>query len=93
MKLTKKGKRCLLFVSVVILMSVVVISQMSALANKETGLEYFSYIVRPSDTLWSIAEEFSQDGDIRQTVYEIKKLNRLESSSLTVGTRLWIACP
>ena len=38
MKLTKKGKRCLLFVSVVILMSVVVISQMSALANKETGL-------------------------------------------------------
>ncbi len=93
MKLTKKGKRCLLFVSVVVLMSVIAISQMSAFANKEIGSEYISYIVQPNDSLWSIAEEFGGDADIRQTMYEIKKLNQLESSSLMVGTRLLIACP
>ena len=93
MKLTKKGKRCLLFVSVVVLMLVVAITQMSAFAKKEISSEYFSYIVQPGDSLWSIADEFGGEEDIRQTMHEIKKLNRLDSSSLTVGTRLLIACP
>ncbi|MBO5408236.1 MAG: LysM peptidoglycan-binding domain-containing protein [Clostridia bacterium] len=93
MKLTKKGKRCLLFVSVTVLMIVFAITQMNAFAKKETTSEYFSYIVQPNDSLWSIAEEFGGDEDIRQTMYEIKKLNQLEGSSLAVGTRLLIACP
>ena len=93
MKLTRKGKRCLLFVSVLVLMSVVAISQISAFAKKDVENEYVSYIVQPSDSLWSIAEEFSGEEDIRKTMYEIRKLNQLESSELTVGTRLLIACP
>ena len=38
-------------------------------------------IVTTGDTLWSIAEEYgNESSDIRNTVYQIKKLNNLKSS-------------
>lgn len=91
MKLTKKGKRCLFFVSVIVVMIVIAVSQLSALANREASAEYFSYIVQPEDSLWSIAEKYGNGGDVRRTVYEIQKRNQLEGSALQVGTRLLIA--
>ncbi len=93
MKLTKKGKRCLVFVSVVVLLTVFAISSLNVTATKEDRGEYFSYIVQPNDSLWSIAEEFGGGGDIRRTIHEIQSVNQLESSNLKVGTRLLIACP
>ncbi|MBQ7950127.1 MAG: LysM peptidoglycan-binding domain-containing protein [Clostridia bacterium] len=89
MKLTKKGKKCLVFVSVLILLGVFALSQVDVLANKEE-VKYISYIVREQDSLWSIAEEFGGEEDIRKTVYEIQKLNGVKSDSLKVGTRLFI---
>lgn len=89
MKLTRKGKKCLVFVSVLILLSVFALSQISVSADKERP-DYISYIVRPNDSLWSIAEEYGNDDDIRKTVYEIQKLNGVEADSLKVGTRLFI---
>ena len=89
MKLTKKGKRCLLFVSVIVLLSVVLLSQINVSADKEAA-DYISYIVRPNDSLWSIAAKYGNDNDIRKTVYEIEKLNGVSSDSLQVRTRLFI---
>lgn len=89
MKLTKKGKRCLLFVSVIVLLSVVLLSQINVSADKEE-VDYISHIVRPNDSLWSIAAKYGNDNDIRKTVYEIEKLNGVSSDSLQVGTRLFI---
>lgn len=89
MKLTRKGKKCLVFVSFFILFAVFALSQIRVSADKEE-LDYISYIVRPNDSLWSIAEEYGNDKDVRKTVYEIQKLNGVESGSLTVGTRLFI---
>ena len=89
MKLTKKGKRCLLFVSVIVLLSVVLLSQINVSADKE-AVDYNSHIVRPNDSLWSIAAKYGNDNDIRKTVYEIEKLNGVSSDSLQVGTRLFI---
>ena len=34
------------------------------------------------DTLWSIAEKYSKNTDIRQYIYDLKKLNDMEQSSL-----------
>ena len=90
MKLTRKGKRCLLFVLVTILLSVVVGMNIGASASEE-DLQYVSHIVEPEDTLWSIAEEYGDDADIRKTIYEIKRLNQLDSSDLVVGTRILVA--
>ncbi len=90
MKLTKKGKKYLLFVSVLVLLTVLAFSQVSVLANRIEEPEYIAYIVQPEDSLWSIAEEFGGEEDIRKTVYEIQKLNGVHSDSLKVGTRLFI---
>ncbi len=42
------------------------------------------------DTLWSIAEEHHGSSDIRNAVYEIKKLNDLKSSDLVIGQELLV---
>ncbi len=48
-------------------------------------------IVTAGDTLWSIAEEYGgESSDIRDTMYQIKKLNNLKSSDLVVGQSLEI---
>ena len=90
MKLTRKGKRCLLFVLVTILLTVVVALNIGASASEE-NLQYIAHIVEPNDTLWSIAEEYGTDSDIRKTIYDIKRLNQLDSSDLVVGTRILVA--
>ena len=90
MRLTRKGKRCLLFVLVTVLLSVVVALNIGASASEE-DLQYIAHIVEPDDTLWSIAEEYGTDSDIRKTIYDIKRLNQLDSSDLVVGTRILVA--
>lgn len=48
------------------------------------------------DTLWSIAEKESKENkyyekeDIRNIVYDIKKVNNMENSSLEVGQKILI---
>ncbi len=90
MRLTKKGKMCLLFVLVTVLLTVVVAMNIGASASEE-NIQYISHIVEPDDTLWSLAEEYGTDGDIRKTIYDIKRLNQLDSSDLVIGTRILIA--
>ena len=89
MKLTRKGKRCLLFVLVAMLFTMVVAMNIGASASEETQ-EYIAHIVEPNDTLWELAEQYGADGDIRETIYHIKRLNQLEGSDLIVGTRILI---
>jgi hypothetical protein len=45
-------------------------------------------VVRPGDTLWSIAERHAPDRDRHATVDEIRRLNRLDGYGLDVGQRL-----
>jgi LysM repeat protein len=41
--------------------------------------EYKVHIVKPGETLWSIAKEFNTDKDIREVIYDIKQLNNVGS--------------
>jgi LysM repeat protein len=45
------------------------------------------YVVRPADTLWSIAVA-SYGGDPREAVWEIQRRNHLEGTVLRPGERL-----
>ncbi len=48
-------------------------------------------VVQSNDTLWTIAEEITPDGqDVRNTVYIIRKVNHLNSAVLYPGQRLLI---
>ena len=43
-----------------------------------------TYVVRPSDTLWSIAER-TYAGDLREGVWKLEQRNHLRSTTLTPG--------
>jgi hypothetical protein len=45
------------------------------------------YVVRPADTLWSIAAAHYR-GDIRDGIWRIEKRNRLRGSEIYPGERL-----
>ncbi|MGH2934889.1 MAG: LysM peptidoglycan-binding domain-containing protein [Gaiellaceae bacterium] len=46
-----------------------------------------TYVVRPADTLWSIAAQ-TYGGDPRQGVWKLERRNNLRSSTLTPGEKL-----
>ena len=48
-----------------------------------------SYVVKPTDTLWSIATR-TYAGDVREGVWKLEQRNRLRSTTLTPGQILRI---
>jgi len=52
--------------------------------------EYQSIIVNSGDTLWSIAERYGNDSNIREYIYNVKKINNLESSIVYENTAILI---
>jgi LysM repeat protein len=46
-----------------------------------------TYVVRPGDTLWSIAAH-SYSGDLREGVWEIQHRNHLASVTISPGEKL-----
>ena len=50
--------------------------------NKKEA-EYIDYTITKGETLWSIAREYTPDNkDIRQTIYEIKQINNMQTSNV-----------
>jgi Tfp pilus assembly protein FimV len=47
-------------------------------------------VVRPGETLWSIAQQTQPGADPRAVVQEIIDLNALSGSTVAAGERLWV---
>ena len=77
-----------------LILGVSIIFAKSTLSYKQ--LEYKSIYVDYGDTLWKIAEEQKESNeyykkkDIRDIIYDIKKLNNLTSSDIYVAQELKI---
>lgn len=46
-----------------------------------------AYVVKPSDTLWTIAER-TYAGDVREGVWKLERRNHLRSATIVPGQRL-----
>lgn len=53
-----------------------------------TPIQYENIVVSEGDTLWSIANNIG--GNVNKNIYEIKRINRLESSMIYIGQELKI---
>jgi LysM repeat protein len=61
---------------------------LAAHASQGAGPER-SYVVKPTDTLWSIAAR-SYGGDVREGVWKLEQRNHLAGATLTPGQVLVI---
>ena len=51
----------------------------------------FSYVVSENQTLWDIASEYKPDGmDIREYIFELRKLNNLDDATIYPNQELTI---
>ena len=58
--------------------------------NKKEA-EIIDYTITPGETLWSIAGEYTPNSkDVRETIYEIKKLNNKTDSNIYAGQTIKI---
>lgn len=61
-------------------------------ASEKASRSYIAVTVKEGDTLWDLAKEYGPEGaDIRRTVYEICKLNNLQSCCIYAGQTITIA--
>jgi LysM repeat protein len=59
-------------------------------ASQRTGPSLAQVVVRPGQTLWSVAENADPNSDPRQVIQQIAQLNALTSGTLMAGQRLWV---
>ncbi len=62
----------------------------------KTEVAYKENYILDGDTLWSVAEEqtntneYYKNKDIREVIYEIKKINNIEDGKLEIGQKIVI---
>ena len=47
-------------------------------------------VVRPGESLWSVAENADPDADTRLVIQQIVQLNALSGDTVFAGQRLWV---
>ena len=78
----RKYKKIAFLITIVFIISFTAIVK----ASGSSKTEYTSVTVSAGDTLWKIASEYTSPGnDIRKTVYEIRKYNKLDSAVIMPG--------
>jgi LysM repeat protein len=59
-------------------------------AQSKTSITYIEYIVSPGDTQWSIAAENNIYSDIREMIFEIRKINNNSDCLIYPGEEIKI---
>jgi LysM repeat protein len=74
MKRKKKYGRW--FILIIIFIAIITIT---VHAKQTSNYTYISYTVATGDTIWSISQQFNTFKDVREMVYEVKKINNSDS--------------
>lgn len=91
-RLTRRGRLVvfLLALTAVLAVGVLLASGSVATGEKGTPVPTRTVMVGSGDTLWAIAAEIADDGDVRGMIHEIEQLNALESGMVTAGQQLQV---
>ena len=89
-RLTRRGRVVVVIVALAFLLLTAFALGSVAVGSETPGQAEPTEIVMvgTGDTLWGIAAELSDNGDIRSTMREIERLNALESVALSAGQKL-----
>jgi LysM repeat protein len=89
-RLTRRGRwvRTLVLLGAVLALSIVFGSGSVATGDRGASPATTTVVVTEGASLWSIADEIAEPGETREVMYEIERLNELESSVLVPGQTL-----
>ena len=90
-RLTRRGQLVVVAVALLIAFAVgVFVTAAGSVATLEPGTPEATRIVQvgSGETLWGLASELSEDGDVRAMMQRIERLNALDSTVLQAGQRL-----
>src|SRR4051794_17320587 len=90
-RLTPRGRIVVVVAALLVAFAVgVFVTAAGSVATQRPGTAEPTRIVQvgSGDTLWDIASDVADDGDVRSMMEEIKQLNALSSGDLQAGQRL-----
>ena len=89
-RLTRRGRLTLLALFLVAAFVVLTVMGGQSAATGESGVpvETRTVMVGEGDTLWGIASEVAEPGEVREMIHRIQELNALPSASLSRGQEL-----
>ncbi|HEU4513729.1 MAG TPA: LysM peptidoglycan-binding domain-containing protein [Nocardioidaceae bacterium] len=89
-RLTRRGRLTLLLVFVGLAFALFTVFGGQSAATGEAGepVETTTVVVGEGDTLWGIASEVAEPGEVREMIHYIQELNALPSASLMRGQEL-----
>jgi nucleoid-associated protein YgaU len=80
----KNRRRFYMFVIVMtVLLSCIFLA--ATVNGADTNKAFTSVTVEKGDTLWDLAKEYSEGGDIRNYIHEIQKVNNLTDGDIFAG--------
>ena len=90
LRLTRRGRIAVLLAALLTMAVLVVALSPSTTATGEAGdpVATETVTVQPGDTLWKLATDANPNGDIRQTVDDIMRLNSLPTAHLPMGSEI-----
>lgn len=89
-RLTRRGRAVVVMAALAVLLLAAFALGSVAVGSETPGQAESTEIVMvgTGDTLWGIASELNDDGDVRSTMREIERLNALDSAALSAGQKL-----
>jgi nucleoid-associated protein YgaU len=89
-RLTRRGRLVLTLLFLVALTVVLAVFGATSAATGEAGepVPTRAVVVQPGDTLWGIAAEVAEPGEVREMVHRIQELNAMAGSGVAIGEEL-----
>jgi hypothetical protein len=89
-RLTRRGRLVLTLLFLVALTVVLAVFGATSAATGGVGepVPTRAVVVQPGDTLWGIAAEVAEPGEVREMVHRIQELNAMAGSGVAIGERL-----
>ena len=89
-RLTRRGRLVLTLLFLVTATVVLTVFGATSAATGEAGepVPTRSVVVQPGDTLWGIAAEVAEPGQVREVVHRIQELNAMSGSGVAIGQEL-----
>ncbi|WP_372735480.1 LysM peptidoglycan-binding domain-containing protein [Nocardioides sp.] len=90
LRLTHRGRLVVFVASLLAAFAIGIMVSAGSVASSDSGTPVPTQVVTvgTGDTLWGIAADLAEDGEVRDMMVRIERLNALETPALAAGQRL-----